>query len=274
MPLPRVMTGVVGVPLLLAAIYFGSLPFFFVILAIVLLGLREFFALAQETGYSCDPLVGTVLGGLLTVSVFLNGLGFASLTENQLTASVLSVAIVLVITKSLWKGPADTTLSDWSVTLFGILYVAWTLSHLLLLRDFRPRGEWVTLFLFVTIWGSDIMAYVVGKRWGRRLIAESISPKKTWEGTIAGALCGVVVGSVFHFTPLKPVLSVQEGMMVGLVVSILGFFSDLGESMLKRGAGAKDSSQLLPGHGGILDRFDSFLLAAPVYYYYWAFLKH
>jgi len=102
----------------------------------------------------------------------------------------------------------------------------------------------------------------------------SISPKKSWEGTIAG-LCAVIgVAVAFQITVLNQVLKLPEAIMLGLVVGILAFISDLSESLVKRAAGLKDSSPLLPGHGGILDRFDSFLLTAPFFYYYWAFLKH
>src|SRR5262249_35782824 len=160
------------------------------------------------------------------------------------------------------------------VTFFGLIYVAWPLSHLLLIRDFRPKGDAVTYFLFVVIWVADIAAYAVGTRWGKRHIAEAISPKKTWEGTIPGVIAAMRVGALFQLTVLKGSLHLVEALILAAVVALLAFWSDLAESMLKRGAGVKDSSPLLPGHGGILDRFDSFILAAPIYYYYWAFFKH
>ena len=128
--------------------------------------------------------------------------------------------------------------------------------------------------LFALIWVEDITAYAIGSRWGSHKIAESISPKKSWEGTIAGLIGAAAVGALFQLTLLKQQLRLTEAIGLALIVGILAFASDLGESVLKRGAGAKDSSQLLPGHGGVLDRFDSFLLTAPFYYYYWAFLKH
>lgn len=274
MLLPRVLTAVVGVPILLAAIHFGGLPFFFIILAITLLGLREFYFLARETGYPCYPVLGIVLGGLLTFSVFLNGVGFAAVTENQATAALISIALVLVVLRSFIKGPADTTLSEWAVTFFGVFFVAWPLSHLLLISDFRPKGDAITFMLFVLIWVADVAAYFVGTRMGKHRLAESISPKKSWEGTIGGLVGAVMVGILFQMTALKGQLRLYEAIVLSLAIATLALCSDLGESMLKRGAGVKDSSLLLPGHGGILDRFDSFLLTAPLYYYYWAFLKH
>jgi len=272
--LPRVLTALVGIPVLLGAVYFGGLPFFFVVLGIILLGLREFFWLAQESGYPCYSSIG-VLGGLLVaLSVFLNGLSFGQATENQGTAALMALILLAIVIRSLLRGPAETTLSEWGVTFFGIFYVAWSLSHLLLLRDLRPEGENATYLLFFLIWAEDICAYWIGVRWGRHPIAEKISPKKTWEGTLAGLLAAMAVAAFFERTLLRSSLGMPEALGLGLITGLLAFASDLGESMLKRGAGVKGSSVLLPGHGGILDRFDSFILTAPFFYYYWALVKH
>jgi len=274
MLLPRIATALIGAPVILGAIYHGGLPFFFVILAVVLIGLREFYYLAAETGYPSFDWIGVGGGALVIASIFLNGIGFASATENQLTAGVFSLLLLVVVVRSLSKGPADTTLSEWGITFLGVFYVAWTMGHLLLLRDLKPQGLPATFLLFAIIWTEDICAYFVGSRWGRRKIAESISPKKSWEGTIAGILAAMAVAVLFQKTVLKSSMSTPEAMLLGAVTAILGFFSDLGESLIKRAAGVKDSSLLLPGHGGILDRFDSFFLACPFFYYYWAFVKH
>ena len=273
MLLPRVMTAVVGAVLLLGSIYFGSLPFFFIVLGIVLLAVREFYALAQETGYPCYAAMGTACSALVVLSIFLNGVGFGAGTENQTTSALLGMIVILIVVRSLARGPADTSLSEWGTTLLGIMYVAWSLAHLLLIRDLRPGGREITFMLFALVWTSDILAYFVGSRWGRHKIAGSISPKKSWEGTLAGLAGAAVVGVLFQTCWLKTQLRPTEAAGLALLVGILAFASDLGESVLKRGAGSKDSSQLLPGHGGVLDRFDSFFLAAPFYYYYWAFLK-
>ncbi len=274
MLLPRALTAIIGIPFLLLAIYFGHLPYLFLIMGIVLLGLREFYFLSSESGYPSFPFLGLIGGFLLVFSVFANGLSFGQVTENQGTPAVLSFILFVVIVRSLMRGPSDTSLSEWSVTLFGIIYVAWSLSYLLLIRDLQPQGQAATFLLFALIWSADIAAYVIGSRWGRHVIAPATSPKKTWEGTIAGILAAVVVALLFQKTLLKSSLSPLEAVILGSLTAVVAFVSDLGESMLKRGAGAKDSSPLLPGHGGILDRFDSFILSAPFFYYYWAFVKH
>src|SRR5258706_9134414 len=274
MLLPRILTGMVGGALLLAAIYFGNLPFLFAVLGIVLIGVREFYALARDTGYPCYPTIGLVASAGIVVSVFFNGVSFGQVTENQLTSALIGLILIVIVCRSLARGPADTSLSEWSVTLMGVFYVAWSLSHLLLIRDLRPGGRNITYMLFALIWTEDIMAYVIGVRWGRHKIAEMISPKKSWEGTLAGLTAAVAVALAFQATLFKHELKVTESAGLALLVGLLAFVSDLSQSVLKRGASAKDSSQILPGHGGVLDRFDSFLLTAPFYYYYWAFLKH
>jgi len=272
--LPRILTAIVGSALLLAAIYFGSLPFLLVILGIVLVSVREFYGLAQDTGYPCYPGIGVAGSALLVLSVFLNGVAWGQVTENQLTSAVIALLLIVIVFRSLARGPVDTSLSEWSVTLMGVFYVAWSLSHLLLIRDLRPGGRNITFMLFALVWAEDIFAYFIGVRWGHHKIAESISPKKTWEGTIAGFVGAVGIAVLFQMSILRQQLRLTEAVGLAVLIGILAFASDLGESILKRGAGIKDSSQLLPGHGGVLDRFDSFLLTAPFYYYFWAFLKH
>jgi phosphatidate cytidylyltransferase len=182
--------------------------------------------------------------------------------------------IVVLAFRSLGRGPTETLLSEWGITFYGLFYVAWPLAHVLLIRELRPEGQSVTFMLFVLIWAEDITAYFVGTRWGKHLIAPMISPKKSWEGTIAGIIAAMIVAAAFQATSLRGQLRLPEALLLGAVTAILAFVSDLSESLLKRAAGVKDSSPLLPGHGGILDRFDSFFLSAPFFYYYWAFLKH
>jgi phosphatidate cytidylyltransferase len=274
MLLPRVMTGIVGGAFILGSIYFGGFPFLFIVLGIVMLAVREFYYLAEETGYPSYSLIGVAASVLVVLSVFLNGVAFAQITDNQTTSALFGLILIVIVSRSLVKGPADTTLSEWGITLLGIIYVAWSLSHLLMIRDIRPGGREITFLLFSLVWVADTAAYFVGVRWGSHKIAESISPKKSWEGTLAGLAAAVGVALVFQMSVLKPYMRQGEAVVLALIVGILAFISDLGESAIKRGAGLKDSSQLLPGHGGVLDRFDSLLLTAPFFYYFWAFLKH
>src|ERR1700747_1731318 len=141
---PRLLTAVIVLPFILAAIYFGSLPFFFLILGIILLGLREFYHLAEETGYPTASTFGLFAGAALVFSIFLNGTAFGSVTENQMTAAVFALILVGLVIRNLFRGPSETLLSEWGVTFFGLIFVAWSLSHLLLIRDLRPQGQGIT----------------------------------------------------------------------------------------------------------------------------------
>ena len=151
-------------------------------------------------------------------------------------------------------------------TFTGIFLIPWSLAHLINIRDLSPYGEYLTLFMIVTVWICDTGAYFTGRFLGRHKLNKEVSPKKTWEGAIGGTLLAVG-GALLMRHLFLPVFSVQTAVYLGLLVAVVGQVSDLAESVLKRSTGVKDSSHLLPGHGGFLDRFDSYLLLAPVFYY-------
>jgi len=156
------------------------------------------------------------------------------------------------------------------VTLCSLL-----LGHLLLLRDLRLVagegnrfvGREIVFFLFITIWSVDIGAWLIGRSFGRFPLAPRLSPKKTWEGALGGTLVGCAVGWFMRETFLESALGPVEAILYAFLIAVFAQMSDLMESMIKRSFGAKNSSELLPGHGGILARFDSFIFAAPFFYY-------
>jgi len=160
-------------------------------------------------------------------------------------------------------------------TITGVVVCALLLGHLLLLRDlrvltgegFRPIGREVTFFLFFVIWAVDIGAWLIGRSFGRTPLAPVLSPKKTWEGAIGGTAIACLVGWLFREAFLSAALGRTEGILFALFISITAQMSDLIESLIKRSFGTKNSSDLLPGHGGILDRFDSFIFSAQFFYY-------
>lgn len=273
MLLPRFLTALVGIPLFLGAVYFGGLPFLFILLGIVWLGVREFYAIAEQTGYPCYPWLGQIATVLLLISLYLNGMSLGASIDHQGTPALVMLILLAIVARSLFKAPSDTSFSEWAVTLAGIFFVGWALSHLLTLRDLRPHGQEAVFLLIAIVWASDTSAYLVGRRWGHKRLAEAISPKKSWEGAFAGIVGAMLVALLLQIVFFSNFMSSIEALLLALATSVIAIISDLGESILKRGAGVKDSSTLLPGHGGILDRFDSFLLAAPFFYYYWAIFK-
>ena len=152
-------------------------------------------------------------------------------------------------------------------TFMGVFLIPWSLAHLINLRDIPTYGEYLTLFMIITVWVSDTGAYFSGRFLGRHKLNKEVSPKKTWEGAIGGTLLAIGGAVLMRNLFLSTLLSVKEAIWLGLLIAIVGQISDLAESVIKRSTGVKDSSNLLPGHGGFLDRFDSYLLLAPVFYY-------
>ena len=148
--------------------------------------------------------------------------------------------------------------------LLGMVWIIWSLAHMTLIREL-PGGKSLLFYLLFVISFSDIFAYFGGKKFGKSMLAPSISPKKTWEGSFFGVVGGGLVGAVFG----EIVMSMfwVYGMLLAMVLAVVGQFGDLIESKIKRLCNVKDSGKILPGHGGILDRIDGHMLAAPVFYY-------
>jgi phosphatidate cytidylyltransferase len=165
----------------------------------------------------------------------------------------------------------DQAGTDFAVTLAGIIYLGWIGAYMISVRDL-PEGKWWLLVVLPAVWLADSGAYLVGVRFGRHKIAPRLSPKKSWEGYIGGIFFAVLGTPLFVAlwrvgAGPDTTLTLTAGAWIGLAMGLLTIFGDLGESMLKRQVGAKDSGNLLPGHGGALDRIDSWLWAGVIGYY-------
>jgi phosphatidate cytidylyltransferase len=273
----RVITGLWGIPLLIACVWFDKpLPCFTVLVAIWgVLAVFEFYKLAA--GAKLQPLTyfGLVWTLLFIISPHFND-GFLRLTGQPLTPLLLTLAVVLPLSWLLGRPKKEGAFLGWAWTIAGILYIGWLLSYLVALRGLdNPQTllvdegrNWVFFALFTTF-ASDTAAFFAGRALGRHKLAPKISPGKTWEGTIAG-IFGAIIASLL-FSLLLP-MSYAQAIVLGILVSIFGQLGDLVESLLKRNMGVKDSSRLIPGHGGFLDRIDSVVFASVVVYYYviWA----
>ncbi|MFC1501543.1 phosphatidate cytidylyltransferase [Elusimicrobiota bacterium] len=267
MLLPRLITAIIGIPLILLSVFWGGIPFFVLMLGVVFLATREYFILV-EAKYVSQPLMGVILGTLLFVFLFLGGTEIGALTKNQGTVAFLSLILIPVFIVEILKKNHQQSLERIAITFLGIFFIPWTLGHLVLIRNLRPNGVEYVFFLFVVVWILDTGAYFIGKRFGRYKLASNISPKKTIEGGIGGVVTGVVASILFCLFFLKDDIGIGEAAILGLIISVVSQASDLAESLIKRDVGVKDSADLLPGHGGMLDRFDSYFFAAPVLYYY------
>jgi phosphatidate cytidylyltransferase len=148
--------------------------------------------------------------------------------------------------------------------LYGAVYIGGLMSYLIRLRDL-PHGFFIVFFVLAVVWLNDAGAYFIGRRFGRHRLLPRVSPGKTWEGSLGGLVCGLLVAVIYAFIVGQ---SLSTGLLAGLVVSVAGQMGDLVESNFKRFVGAKDSGGVLPGHGGVLDRLDSALFALPAAYYF------
>lgn len=275
MVLPRVLTALILVPVVLACVYFGSLPFFLFVLGVCLLGVWEYCLIAEEGGYPNHlalSLIGTVL---VLLTLFLDGMPIGPVRTAPSSFFVLAVWTMFVFVWEFFRKDPETSFLRVITTLAGVILFAFFIGHLLLIRDlkfaagegFRPIGRSFVFFLIFIVWLVDTGAWWVGRSFGRFRLAPVISPKKTWEGTIGGTLLGVLTGLIYRAIFLRDAISSFEAVIFALVIAVTAQISDLVESLMKRCFGVKDSSALLPGHGGILDRFDSFIFSAPLFYY-------
>ncbi len=261
----RVLTAVVLLPILFAAVWFGGPVYFSALAALgIVLGLIEYYSLTQKVGARS----GYVLGLAATVALlasFYTG-------RHDLISPILAALVIAELISQLGNRDLPSTLTGSAATAFGVLYVALLGGYIVALRvivDPRPRipEKLLTLF-FIVVFAGDTCAYYTGRLTGRHRLAPRISPAKTVEGAIGGLLGNLLAALIAHLT-FFPELPLKHVAPLSLAMGVAGILGDLCESMLKRGAQTKDASQLIPGHGGLLDRLDSMLFNAPLLYFYY-----
>ena len=249
-----------GAPLVFLVIGFGQeIGLLLLILAATGQGLREFCKLTASESRLAERAVGIVLGLAFPV--------VACFGQMETLLLLLAVVVfVLFVFFALLPGSLEGVTSRMAPLLFGMVYVGFLLSHIVLLRK-QPMGTQWVLFLLLTVWAGDTSAYFTGTLIGRHKLYPRISPKKTVEGLLGGVAGSVIVASIFRTLFLQDV-AWGHTFFLAVLILILGQIGDFGESMIKRSVNVKDSSRLIPGHGGLLDRLDSFLFSAPFLYYY------
>ena len=249
----RIITGAVLALLTIVVIANGGLVFFFVMLALALIGLNEFFRVMKR--YRPLPLGGFLaVAAMMYMAWFHTPLGI--LGAIALGALLISLSGFLI-------GPRPGVSVRMAITLLGILYLGLGFSHLLLLRQL-DGGLAIVLTVVFGTWAGDTVAYFTGKYFGSTPMVPKLSPKKTWEG-FAGGVAGtillvVVIGLYTDATPI-------DSLLLGAVIAVFGPLGDLFESLLKRDVQIKDSGRGLPGHGGVLDRFDALIWTSVASYY-------
>ena len=290
--LKRIATAVVLIPIVLVLILRAPVPVVAVVAGIAALcAVHEFLKLTESYGVRPMRLVTLIFCGifflllalpsgndkpLLSTAIFVYSLGFAA-----------AIAPFIFLTRAMRQQDLSGGYPAAAAAVFAFTYVALPLGMLVQLRQ-QWAGAFYLLYLLLVVWAGDIFAYFVGRSIGRHLMAPRISPKKTWEGAAASLLASVVVGwLLFHnAAPLSEALlragliERKDGLfgleqpamgpviVLTVILNVAAQLGDLVESLIKRGAGVKDSGAILPGHGGMLDRIDALLFAAPVLWYY------
>lgn len=258
----RVLSGAVLLLLAIVIVWFAPARLFFAAAeGLLVMAFVEYVALARESGVPV-PAVPAGTAAVLTCAAFAR-IALGGVIWAPIDVVLMSALVALgALTMAQWQGGGDA-LGLASASMFPSLYLGLPIGAMIAIRE--SRGREALFLLMLTVFVSDTAQYYSGRAFGRRPLAPRISPKKTIEGAIGGFLFGGIVMAVvgaWWLPAVPPVLRV----LLGVSVVALGIAGDLFESMLKRSAGVKDSSALIPGHGGVLDRIDALLFAAPIYY--------
>jgi phosphatidate cytidylyltransferase len=226
MLLPRVLTALAGIPVLLWLVHSGGYAFGLFVAGICLLCCYEYALILRLGGRPVQAPQVVLVGGALAACAALGGpLPLA------LAAGIVLVALTELFSKT-------HSMDRAALTLFGALFAGWMPAHLALIRDLRPHGEAFVLLLLLCTWTTDSAAYFAGRAFGKNALASEVSPKKTWEGAVAGFAASVLVALVVHRFLLRDALTPLWAAGLGLAIGVVGQLSDLAESMIKRDAGA------------------------------------
>ncbi|MFC2064286.1 phosphatidate cytidylyltransferase [Chloroflexota bacterium] len=263
--LAALLMAAIGIP----AVIIGGIYYFLLIGFFLLMAAWEYVKIFEKSHHSPSMIV--TVGGVLLVL----------LTRNYLpdySGMVLTGLILLAMTVHLitFEKGRDTAATDFAITLGGILYLGWLGAYLVDIRTL-PQGLWWFFLTLGSVWIADSAAYFIGSKYGKHKLSPRLSPRKSWEGYFAGVFFGTLgaLGLTVAFQSWGGLdVSILQGGLLGLVMSVFTTLGDLGESMIKRQSGVKDSSNIIPGHGGFLDRIDAWLWAAAIGYFIinWIFL--
>ncbi len=266
----RVISAVVFLPVFWVIVKkLGLVAYDALLIAAAMVALFELFRLAEARGHSCHRPIGVVVALLFLASFIIPGL--------RIEYPLVTALFIIPLSRLMRGGDWRPALGDIGAALFCATFIGVLFGYLLALRhlNFPPKGEEIgsdlVFLLFFVVWAADVGAFYVGSYLGRHPLAPQVSPKKTVEGALGGVAVALAAAFVARAWFMHD-LSVVDCAVLGTLLGITGILGDLVESMLKRGAGVKDSASVVPGHGGVLDRVDSVLYAAPILYYYYLFV--
>lgn len=260
----RIIVSAIAIPAIVAVTYFGHVPFLIFVLAISLIAFYEFYIMLKSKNAHVNLLLGFIAVAFLVFNqyyVLMNAYMF------------LIIWFVVLLIYELYRN-TESALNNLGATLLSTMFLGLFGSSLLGIREFYSvddelylNGGYLIISIMATIWICDSAAFFGGTALGKHKLFPRVSPNKTWEGAVFGFIFAIITMVIAKFVVLD-FLEWIDVIVFGLIIGIIGQLGDLVESLIKRDAGVKDSSALIPGHGGIFDRFDSLLFSSPVIYFY------
>lgn len=271
----RILFAVVAIPAVGGIAWLGGWPFAALVAVAAALGAREVYGFARAQGIEPLARLGMAGAALIPLTVVVTRLGPAAFADVVRNGYVFAFGLLALLVAALWRrAPGARPLTAVAVTVFGALYAGWLLSYALVLRHpyaaapgDAPTGMALLFYPLVLTWGGDTAAMAAGRTFGGPKLAPVISPNKTWAGGIAGLLGSIALSLIYAavvFTRAGIALTLGQALLFGVAISVAGQLGDVVESLFKREIGIKDSSTLIPGHGGILDRLDALYFVLPV----------
>ncbi|HHY62801.1 MAG TPA: phosphatidate cytidylyltransferase [Firmicutes bacterium] len=261
----RVLVGLIGAPIGIFVLWLGGVPLAIVGAVLAVVGGMEYARMCKTKAWTPSQPLISAGSALFVVDAVLAG--------GRFSGSLLSLVLALSLAGQVMKAKPTGSMAVPALEVFGVVYCGWTLSRFCLIRGtFGDAGLGLSLLMMVLVWFNDMGAFFVGRAIGRRKLAPSMSPNKTIEGSIGGFVWAVLASIAYKalgdVTGLWYTLSWPQAIIFALLVAASGQIGDLAESGMKRDAGVKDAGRMFPGHGGVLDRFDSFFFVSPIAYYY------
>jgi phosphatidate cytidylyltransferase len=259
----RLVTALLLLAVGMPALLFGGVPFFLLMGFFIVTAAYEYTRLFHAADYK--PSTWITVGGVFLIILARD---FFPEFASAVFAGLLIIALTYHAVT--YERGREKAALDFAATAGGLAYLGWVGAYLLDLRNL-PNGGWWVFLVLPSVWMADSGAYSIGRAYGRHKLAPRLSPRKSWEGYWAGVFTGTVFGGFFAFAystwgPLD--ISIAQGAVLGLILSVIAPMGDLGESLFKRPVGIKDSGSIIPGHGGAFDRLDAWLWAAVIGYYY------
>lgn len=265
----RTLTGILFVAVLLGAVLFNPLTFGLIFLVVTLLALAEFYQLASIKGKNPLLFPGIITGAYVFLANFMYAGGLAG---PKVFLPLIPAFLLLYIIELYRK--KDIPVSNLAFTIMGIVYIVVPFSlmnYIVFDPETHTFQSFIVVGFFILIWTYDTGAYVFGMLFGKHRLFERISPKKSWEGLVGGLFCSI--GAAMIIASFDHAMGKTEWLVIAFIIVVFGTYGDMVESLFKRSVNVKDSGKMLPGHGGMLDRFDSLLFAAPAIFAYLQFLK-